>query len=128
VYRQNLDKQVNLNAVIIYAVTGLATTAVLGVFIIPLDVLVKIPDLSLSRRIGIPYSPMYGLVRAIWCLLHGNLDLAVRYNKLIFFFFPTLIYQYMCLIQQCFRCRLFCESATRHGDPVKRAGKISRGN
>ncbi|MFM7546705.1 MAG: DUF2752 domain-containing protein [Synechococcales cyanobacterium] len=61
---------------------------------------------------GIPYSPTYGLVRAIWCLLHGNLDLAARYNRFIFFFFPTLLYQYICLIQQCFRCRLICGLTT----------------
>ncbi len=105
-----MSKQVNLNAVVIYAITSFITIALLGLCIVPsLEVLVKIPDLSLFRRIGIPYSPTYGLTRAIWCLLHGELNLAVKYNRFIFFFFPILAYQYSLLIHQCFRYRLYCD-------------------
>jgi hypothetical protein len=117
VYKRNFSRQVNLNAVVIYAFTGCITIAILGLFIIPLEELLKIPNLSLSRRIGIPYLPTYGLVRAIWCLLHGELNLAVRYNRFIFFFFPVLAYQYALLIQQCFRYRILCGVATQSNNP-----------
>jgi Protein of unknown function (DUF2752) len=105
-----MSKQVNLNAVVIYAITSFITIALLGLCIIPsLEALVKIPDLSLSRRIGVPYSPTYGLTRAIWCVLHGKLNLAVKYNRFIFLFFPILAYQYLLLSQQCFRYSLYCD-------------------
>ena len=92
---------------VLYAVSIFITAAILVLCIISLDSLESLPDLSISRRIGIPYSPTYGLTRAIWCLLHGNLSLAVRYNRLIFFFFPVLVYNYIVLIQQCTRCQIW---------------------
>ncbi|MGI0489746.1 DUF2752 domain-containing protein [Pantanalinema rosaneae CENA516] len=62
----------------------------------------QIPDLSLSRRLGIPYSPTYGLTRAIWCVFHGKLALAVKYNRLVYLFLPMLAIQYLGLVHQCY--------------------------
>lgn len=105
----NLNKNINLNAVILYTVTIFITAATLVLCIISLDRLESFPDLSISRRMGIPYSPTYGLTRAIWCLLHGNISLAVRYNRLIFFFFPVLAYNYVFLIRQCTLCQIWTQ-------------------
>lgn len=90
---------------IIFLIVAFLTAAILGLSIVPFEVLEKIPDLSLTRRLGVPYSPTYGLVRAIWCVLHGKLSLAVKYNRFIYLFFPVLTIQYWSLIRQCFRYR-----------------------
>ncbi|MGQ9872977.1 DUF2752 domain-containing protein [Leptodesmis sp.] len=75
----------------------------LGLLAIPFEALEQIPDLSLIRRLGIPYSPTYGLTRAIWCVLHGKLALAVKYNRLVYLFLPMLTVQYLGLVRQCYR-------------------------
>lgn len=106
-YKQNLNEQINLNAVVIYIITALIATVIITLCNISLEVLENIPDLSLTRRMGILYSPTHGLTRAIWCLLHGDLNLAVKYNRFVFLLVPLLIYQYGRLIHQCFYLRIF---------------------
>jgi Protein of unknown function (DUF2752) len=110
VFRQNLIKRINLNTLVIYIITILLTAATLGLLIIPFEILMKFPDLSLMRRLGIPYSPTYGLVKALWCIFHGKLFLAVTYNRLVYLFFVVLMIQYLSLIRQCSSCRLLHQS------------------
>ena len=42
------------------------------------------PALSLTRRAGIPWAPSYRLKLALWHLVHGRLQAALRSNPLVF--------------------------------------------
>ena len=44
----------------------------------------RLPRLSLSRRLGLRWAPSYRLKLALWHLLHGRLDEATRANPLVF--------------------------------------------
>jgi hypothetical protein len=103
VFRLNLIKEVNFNSIVIWLVAVFLPAITLGLLVISFDALEQIPDLSLSRRLGIPYSPTYGLTRAIWCVLHGKLALAIRYNRFVYLFLPVLTMQYLGLVHQCYR-------------------------
>ena len=100
---QNLIKQVNLNSIMIHLIAVLLTVCILVLLVIPFESLEQMPDLSLIRRLGVPYSPTYGLTRAIWCVLHGKLFLAIQYNRLVYLIIPVLSVQYLRLLRQCFR-------------------------
>lgn len=102
-FKQNLTKQVNFNSLIIWLIAAFVTVITLGLLVIPFDVLEQMPDLSLLRRLGIPYSPTYGLTRAIWCVIHGKLALAIRYNRFVYLFLAVLTVQYLDLVRQCYR-------------------------
>ncbi|UBF30249.1 DUF2752 domain-containing protein (plasmid) [Kovacikia minuta CCNUW1] len=102
-FKQNLIKQVNFNSIMIWLIAAFLTTTALVLLVTPFELLEQIPDLSLSRRLGIPYAPTYGLTRAIWCVFHGKLALAVKYNRLVYLFLPMLTIQYLGLVRQCYR-------------------------
>ena len=44
----------------------------------------RLPRLSLSRRVGLRWAPSYQLKLALWHLLHGRLAEAARANPLVF--------------------------------------------
>ena len=87
----------------IWLIAAFLTAIALVLLVIPFELLEQIPDLSLSRRLGIPYAPTYGLTRAIWCVFHGKLALAVKYNRLVYLFLPMLTIQYLGVVHQCYR-------------------------
>ncbi len=49
------------------------------------------PQLSLSRKLGIPWMPSYGLKTATWHLLHGDFKGVVASNPLIIIVLPIVL-------------------------------------
>jgi hypothetical protein len=44
----------------------------------------RLPRLSLTRRVGVPWAPSYRIKLALWQLLHGRVGQAARTNPLVF--------------------------------------------
>jgi hypothetical protein len=44
----------------------------------------RLPRLSLTRRVGVPWAPSYRLKLALWQLLQGRVAQAARTNPLVF--------------------------------------------
>ena len=61
-----------------------------GLFLISVNHqgLMASPQLSLSRRLGIPWMPSYGLKTATWHFLQGNFSAAIKSNALIIIVIP----------------------------------------
>ena len=82
------------NTAINFFANSVMALLILGaaIFLLLIDYqsLMESPQLSVSRKMGVPWMPSYGLKTASWYVLHGDIRQAIQVNPFILIVAPMI--------------------------------------